>query len=59
MHLQHTYNARVHSLVCDVYNRLVFENRVDLFHECYNPNRILLLDPNGNVERGNLVKLFN
>ena len=59
IYLQHTYNARVHEVICDAYHRLTHEKRVDLFYKCYNPNRIFLIDPNRNVERSNLVKIFN
>ena len=59
IYLQHAYNARVHRVICDAYHRLTHEKRVDLFHKCYNPNRIFLIDPNGNVERDNLVRIFS
>ena len=59
IYLQHTFNARVHRVICDAYHRLTHEKRVDLFHKCYNPNRIFLIDPNGNIERDNLVTIFN
>ena len=58
VHLKHTFNARVQREICDAYYRLRHENRTDFFQKNYNQNRIFLIDPNGEFERENIVKIF-
>ena len=58
VHLRHAFNARVNREVCTAYYQLRNENRIDLFHKNYNQNRLLLINPNGDVERENIVKIL-
>ena len=56
--LKHTFNARVQREICSIYKILLLQNRIDIFHVNYNPNRIFLIDPNGNVETDNIVEVI-
>ena len=56
--LRHTFNARVIKEVCDAYQRLKHEKRIDIFHSKFNPDRVFLVNPNRDVQPGNIVRVI-
>ena len=58
VHLRHTFNARVVQEVCNAYERLKYDQRIDIFHKNYNPGRVFLVDPNRDVQAENIVRIF-
>ena len=58
VHLRHTFNARVVQEVCDAYERLKHDQRMDIFHSTYNPGRVFLVNPNREVQAENIVRVI-
>ena len=56
--LQHTYNARVQREVCEAHQLFKHNNRLDLFIRHFNPRRLFLIDPDGEVTLQNIVNVF-
>ena len=56
--LKHTFNARVLQEVCEAYELFVHDNNLERFTSLYNPDRVLLVNPRGEVQRENIVRIF-
>ena len=56
--LKHTFNARVLQEVCEAYELFVHDNNLERFSSFYNPDRVLLVDPQGEVQGENIVRIF-
>ena len=59
VHLNHSFNARVTKEVCEAYELLKHDQRIDRFNTIHNPDRVLFVDPSGGVQRENIVTIFN
>ena len=58
VHLKHTYNARVLHEVCEAYELFVHDHQLERFNSLYNPDKVLLVDPQGEIHRENIVRIF-
>ena len=58
VHLRHTFNARFTKELINAYTRLKNDQRIDLFHKNYNPDRVFLVDPNRDVQVENIVRVI-